>query len=85
MVLYAWTLARKGAVAEARELLTRSVESGYACYDSLARRPEWNVMRDDAGFKLLMDRTRELVSESRAVYERAGGPAQLCALEPPGR
>ena len=83
--LYAWTLARKGAVAEARELLTRSVESGYACYDSLARRPEWNVMRDDAGFKLLMDRTRELVSESRAVYERAGGPALLGALEPPGR
>jgi len=28
----------------------------------------------------LMDRTRELVSESRAVYERAGGPALLGAL-----
>jgi hypothetical protein len=42
-------------------------------------------MRDDSGFKLLMDRTRELVSESRAMYERAGGPALLGALEPPGR
>jgi hypothetical protein len=78
--LYSWTLARKGAVAEARELLTRSVESGYACYDSLATRPEWDVMRDDAGFKLLMDRTRVLVAESRAVYERAGGPALLGQL-----
>jgi eukaryotic-like serine/threonine-protein kinase len=78
--LYAWTLARKGAVPEARELLTRSVESGYACYESLTGRPEWNVMRDDAAFKLLVNRTRELVSKARAAYERAGGPALLGPL-----
>jgi serine/threonine protein kinase/tetratricopeptide (TPR) repeat protein len=79
--LYSWALARKGAGPEARELLARSVESGYACFENLARRPEWDHMRGDAVFDRLLERTRELVAEARAVYERAGGPALLGPLE----
>jgi tetratricopeptide (TPR) repeat protein len=80
--LYAWSLSRKGGAAEARELLTRSVESGYACFENLAHRAEWDVLRGDPVFDRLLARTRELVAEARAVYERAGGPALLGELDP---
>jgi serine/threonine protein kinase len=80
--LYAWALARRGAVRESLSLLARSVDSGYACYDALITRPQWNDLRSDPTFGQLVTKTQELVATAREVYERAGGPALLGALTP---
>ena len=67
------------------QLLARSVDAGYACYEPLIRRPEWEGMRGESGFDRLVDRTRELVAQAREAYDRAGGPALLGPLTPPAQ
>lgn len=74
--LYAFSLARIGAGHPALELLTRSVDGGYACHDALRRQPEWQALPAPA-LAALIDKTAAMVARARQRFESADGPRVL--------
>jgi hypothetical protein len=83
--IYALCLARAGAPTPALELLTRAVDGGYACHESLSERPEWARLRGTPAFDALVERTASMAADARARFNAADGAAVLAPPPPSSR
>jgi hypothetical protein len=81
--LYGFWTARAGAAEPALELVTRSVDGGYACHEALTTRPEWDLVRSDTRFATLVERTATMVANARARFDALDGGNVLSPKAPP--
>ena len=57
--------------------LTRAIDGGYHCSESLAADPWFDAMRDEPGFQHLLARAREGWQSAASAFRAAGGPGLL--------
>jgi serine/threonine protein kinase len=70
-------LSYLGADAQALDMLTRSIESGFFCYAALVRDPWLDGLRGKTEFSTLMRKAQQLYQEALQVFLSAGGEALL--------
>ncbi|HEX5217324.1 MAG TPA: protein kinase [Vicinamibacterales bacterium] len=75
--LNAFILARAGGPEHSLDLLTRSIDGGYACHAPLSREAVWDPLRGDPRFDALVQRAAALVARAQALYDEAGGKSVL--------
>lgn len=69
--------AALGEGAKTLNALTRAIDGGYHCYESLAADPWFDAIRDEPGFQRLLARAREGRQAAASAFRAAGGPGIL--------